>query len=913
MDQDIVVFDLIVTQSEWGQEQWITFAALRIHNEALQKSVVLDVGASSLRMHFQDILEIFENAVLVGAEGALKLKALEQQLNFRFPQLVWDVLELIRIFFPTLSSYSLPYLAEKLEITPLACSTQDASRLKVEEHAWITWRLLQVCWKKGLAFDLSFFDQAKHLLEGWTGRGFIDQLQKMVSRRFPDRRIRTDLVLAPEPETPTEGLFNNQLKMDAPLPQQKEWVIHSFSPGGIFEQNLPGYESRPGQVEMVKQVVNALVGPHHVVVEAGTGTGKSFAYLLPSLWLAKRLEQRVVIATHTIPLQEQLLKKDIPVLERVLPFSFRAAVLKGKGNYGCLKKWQSCLGNVREIQRLEHRLALLSLLVWLRETPTGDIQELAKIPGLRQIWPLVNAENEACIPAKCSHAGVCFLLRARKKAEEADILIVNHSLLFSDLKTDFNVLPEYHYLVIDEAHQIHQAALQHLGAELSLELVERTVENIYRSVGPCFYGTLKQRWEQLVERAPMVAWDVFQTRMERLPESSRLVLDQARELFRFLAILLGPQRNFRFTARHLTEPWWSNFNVQVENLIGRIKALVSIFESLVIVLKGEEADDAEELQFIISGHQRACDTLLETLTLAMEIHHPKQVTWLEQSPRLSLKTSPVDVSEILREKVFSRLDAAILTSATLSIADSFEHLLRDIGLPRETITARVASPFDYDLQMRFFVVKNEGNAQRMPEEKVVELSEFIVEVAQKMRGRTLVLFTSHQFLKETHAVLQERLARIEIDVLAQGIDGDRAALLEAFKRNPQSVLLGANSFWEGIDLPGDTLSCVIMVKLPFWPPTLPLIEARSEFVKSQGRDPFNEFLLPEAVIRFKQGFGRLIRSKADRGVVILLDSRVIEKPYGRQFLSSLPIHTHLRGENQHVFRKIEQWMANEVE
>jgi len=267
------------------------------------------------------------------------------------------------------------------------------------------------------------------------------------------------------------------------------------------------------------------------------------------------------------------------------------------------------------------------------------------------------------------------------------------------------------------------------------------------------------------------------------------------------------------------------------------------------------------------------------------------------------------VRDILNEKLFSHFDAVVLTSATLSISNSFEHFLRDIGLPKTTRTAQVDSPFDYERQMRFFVVKKGMSLYDTDEEKAKHLSEFITEVAERMDGRTLVLFTAHKLLRETYASLNPSLSRIGIQTLAQGFHGERSTILEAFKRNPKSVLLGANSFWEGIDLPGDTLSCVILVKLPFWPPSLPLIEARSEFLKSLGRDPFQELLLPEAVIRFKQGFGRLIRTKEDRGVVILLDDRVIEKYYGRFFLNSLPIQTHIRGENSLILRKIEEWWA----
>ncbi|MDR3584438.1 MAG: helicase C-terminal domain-containing protein [Desulfosporosinus sp.] len=927
MRKDIVVFDVETTGLEVEQDEIIEFAALRIRNGQIQESchflvqieqeitgkILMLTGilaeelvkATPLIEHRQEILDFFEDADLVSHHVSFSISSLEKKLKVKFQQPQWDTLELARIFFPTVHHYQLAYLAEKLALVLRNGSEFHRS----ETNAWLTWKLFEACSTKGLGFDLSFYDQAKSFLEGWAGRSFIDGAYKEITRRFPDRQIRTDLVLAPI----FEGLFAQGQTSTANIPRSIDWVVDSFSPGGILERNLPGYESRPGQVRMAKLIAEGLTSSQHVVVEAGTGTGKSFAYLIPSLWSAIKTGKKVVVATHTIPLQEQLQKKDIPILENVLPFSFRVAVLKGKGNYCCLKKWQGCLVNPRDIPDGEQSLAVLSILVWLRETITGDLQELSKVPGLMQLWPSLSADNETCIPGKCSKAGVCFLQRARKKAEEADLLIVNHSLLFSDIKTDYNVLPEYHQLVIDEAHQIYQTALQHLGSDLSLDNVTRIIDNIYRLSGPDFYGTVKQRLGSLAHVVPSVPWDVFEKRLENIPEICHLILEQAEEMFQLLSIILGTERTFRFVASHATQIWWKGLNVQIENLFGRIKALVTVLESLISTFSGEDADEVEELNYVLAGHQRELQALLDTLNLVSDVNNPKQVTWLEQNFRLYLKTSPIEVSDILKEKIFSRLDSVILTSATLSISNSFVHFLRDIGLPKATITAQVDSPFDYERQMRLFVVKKGLNHQNSDEQKARELSEFIFEVAERMKGRTLVLFTAHKLLRETYASLNPRLARIGIETLAQGIHGERSTLLEAFRRNPKSVLLGANSFWEGIDLPGDTLSCVILVKLPFWPPTLPLIEARSEFLKSQGRDPFQELFLPEAVIRFKQGFGRLIRSKGDRGVVILLDDRAIEKYYGRVFLSSLPIQTHVRGENTLVLRKIEEWNTRELD
>lgn len=921
MRKDIVFLYIETAFLEGKQKEILEFAALRIHDGLLQKScyfpvrtdlesfnkseahsIILEkdlIGALPLAEHRQEILDCFEDAVLISHQGASSLKSLARALNTHFQHLQWDTFELAQIFFPTMHHYQLSYLAEKLCLA----DGEDSFVHFVERKAYTTWRLFEACREKGLGFDLSFLDQAQALLEGWPEKGFFDDLRREITLRFPDRRIQTDLVLSPLPE----GLFALERIPNQKIPNSSNWVINSFSQGGILEQSLPGYECRSGQTKMAKLIVEGLNSAQHVVVEAGTGTGKSFAYLIPSLWFARQNGRKVVIATHTIPLQEQLQKKDIPMLEKVLPFSFRTSVLKGKGNYCCLKKWLNCVTNPREIMGQEQKLAVLSILVWLRETQTGDIQELHKVPGLMSIWSSLSADYEMCNPSKCSKSGVCFLLRARKKAEEADVLIVNHSLLFADLKTDYNVLPEYHHLIIDEAHQIYQTALQNLGSELCFESLSRIIDAIYRQSGPSFFGTIQPRLDSLKYRAPSVSWDTFDKRLDNIPELCLKVVEQGKELFQLLEVILGNDRTFRFVPNHTNLTWWAPLYVQAENLLGRLKSLVNVFQSLTSTLNGEEADEVEELRHVITTHQRELQEMSDTLVLAINVNDPKRVTWLERSSRLYLKSSPIEVNDILKEKIFSRLDTVILTSATLSIANSFDHFLQDIGLPLTTKTAVVESPFNFDEQMQFFILKKGFNLGFSDEENVEILSQFIFEVADRMHGRTLVLFTAHKLLQQTYSALNPRLTRINISTLAQGIHGERTTLLESFKRNPKSVLLGANSFWEGIDIPGETLSCVILVKLPFWPPSLPLIEARSEFLKSQGKDPFRELLLPEAVIRFKQGFGRLIRSKEDRGFVILLDDRVINKYYGRYFLSSLPIQTHYRGDDTLLFDKISEW------
>jgi ATP-dependent DNA helicase DinG len=923
LKRNIVIFDLETTGLDILNDEIIEFGAWRIEEGEQPYSLQFLVNprqevsdkilsltgitrdklscAGSLEEYREQILAFFKDAVIVGHNLEFDLSFLEKGLGNIFSQEKWDTLELARIFFPSMGHYRLAVLAEKLALEML----QNYKIHRAGTDAWITWKLLEACWQKGKEHDLSFYDQAKSLIEGWNSAGFFALLRNEIARSFPDRPIRTDLVIKPQ----NEGLFSGKVVKEK-IPAEAEWVLKCFSSDGILRETLTGYESRMGQRTMAESVVQGLTQSCHIVVEAGTGTGKSFAYLIPALWWAKRTGQKVVVATHTIPLQEQLYQKDLPVLERVLPFPFRSVLLKGKGNYCCLKKWALLQHNPLELTG-EERIAALYVLSWLRETETGDFQELPQVPGVRRIWPKLSAETENCDPVRCLRAGVCFFLRARKRAEDADLVIVNHSLLFSDMKTDFKVLPEHHYLVVDEAHHLHRSALEQLGSEICLEGVIRVIEKVFRSQGQCFFTTYKLRQGYLAALAPGVAWDAFAAKLEGIPEKCEHVLVQLRELFRLFAKIVNGQQSLRLVKAFKEENWWLVLETQAENLIGRFTQLISSLAGLSEILVGEDMNELDGLRHELAGYQRELESFKDTLSYILNPEDSLRVTWLEQNYTLYLKSSPVEVSRILKEKIFSRLNSAILTSATLSIADSFVHYLEEVGLAENTTSLQVISPFDYENQMSFFVVKNFWKSQNTEESTAVKIAEFVAGIAGKLRGRTLVLFTSHRLLRTTYVPLVKYLETFKLDVLAQGIDGSRSTLLGEFLRNSGSVLLGTSSFWEGIDIPGQALSCVILVKLPFWPPSLPLIEARSELIESQGKNPFWEYMLPEAVIKFKQGFGRLIRSKADRGFVILLDDRVIEKRYGSLFLSSLPLKTHIRGDDKQVLKKINTWILDE--
>ncbi|MDR3287919.1 MAG: DEAD/DEAH box helicase [Peptococcaceae bacterium] len=849
---------------------------LGISQEARQKAV-------SLEECYQDILRFFEGAVLVGPEIAAKAAFLGRRLGVEIHNECWDVLELARIFFPRIQETKLKSLAARLAAAPGAEEKEERPELEPpENNAGLSWRLLRACWHKGLRFDLSFYQEAEPLTVGWQGKGFFDALRREISRKFPDRPIRVDLGLA----WPEEGLFQKKEGKKA-VPPERQWVEDCFAPRGLLEQCIDGFENRPGQRSMAKEVLDGLTQARHCVLEAGTGVGKSLAYLLPSVWWAQKTGGKVVVATHTIPLQEQIVAKDLRVIEAALPFSFKTALVKGKSNYLCLKEWLSYLRQARE-ESVGERIAVLSVLVWLRETLAGDFQELPYGLGYKELQAKIHADVEACNAAKCAQAELCFLWRARRQANQADLLIVNHSLLFADIKTGGMILPEYDYLVIDEAHHLFDTAVAQLGCYLSQDRVIRVLERLVRAKGGAFYTQVSQKLGRLAAIAPQCSWARFRDCLAALPEAVDLAKNQATELFLLLESIVGKQGSRRIRESDQNASWWEGLNVQLDNLSGRIAEIDRALEKLIEFIAEEHDEEIQDLLYEMSGLRAQLAMISEGFPYFLAVDHPQRVSWLEkQGRRVVWRSCPIEVSETLRECLFNRLHSVILTSATLTVADSFNHFCQEIGLPPDIRCVQVESPFCYEEQLKLFVVRSLLDAGQSMSGQGAVLADFLARVVRIWQGRTLALFTSHRLLQEVYQALESKLE--DTALLGQGINGGRSAILDEFRQNSNTLILGTNSFWEGIDLPGDILKCVILVKLPFWAPGIPLIEARSEWLARQNQDPFNEYLLPQAVLRFKQGFGRLIRTKTDQGCIIVLDDRIVQKSYGKIFLRSLPV------------------------
>jgi len=668
---------------------------------------------------------------------------------------------------------------------------------------------------------------------------------------------------------------------------------------------FPGFEKRTEQVEMARTVAETLNEGGHLVVEAGTGTGKSLAYLVPAASYALRNSSRVVVSTDTINLQEQLIGKDIPLLQRLLQGEqaedggaslgeLRFAQLKGRRNYLCLLRL-AALRRSPSLTLQEGKL-LARILLWLPNTETGDRAELNLSPPQESIWGQVSADNDACLSQSCFYVrrGACFLHRARKRAEAAHILVVNHALLLSDVAMEGHVLPEYRHLVIDEAHNLEDEATQQFGFQAGDVEIADFLSRIHHRVRgrPAgLVGNLRESLKSARSLAVAASPDAIEA-LAAAAESARRSLPV---LFDLLAsfLLERAREEGDYNQRLLlnramrVQPDWPDIEMAWENLDAVLHDVVGLLGRIEEALGDVEAGESllsEELTAEVSGLLQEGQRLREGIASVLGRDDPGTIAWLtydRQNGGITLAAAPLTVADVLQTKLFAQKDSVTLTGATLSVQGKFDYLCERLGLeePRQLL---LGSPFDYARSTLMLLPR------AMPEPNEIayqsELEQAVIDLCRTSEGRALVLFTSHGALRATHAGVREALEREEILAIGQGVDGSPKSMLNALRENQRTVLLGTASFWEGVDIVGEALSLLLIARLPFAVPTDPIALARSALYD----DPFVQYMLPQAVIRFKQGFGRLIRRKTDRGVVVVLDRRIRSKPYGSAFLQSLP-------------------------
>jgi ATP-dependent DNA helicase DinG len=832
-----------------------------------------------------------------------------------------DTYEMASVLVPNAGRYQLGALAQILGIAlPATHRALDDARVTHGVYARLYEAVMELPIEV-LAEIVRLGDE----VENWMGYGlFFDALRARSKEVIPPQASRQGFFGPLLDRTQSEDL-QPLAPPEELMPLDPEEVASILEHGGEFSKFFEHYEQRPEQVEMLRAVTDALSRGKHLMVEAGTGVGKSFAYLIPAALWGLQNSTRVVISTNTINLQDQLINKDIPDLQEALDIDIFASVLKGRNNYLCPRRME--ILRRRGPDSAEEMRVFAKVLVWLYQGGSGDRVDInLNGPIEREIWSRMSAADDGCSADNClKHTGgACPFYRARQFAQSSHIIIVNHALLLADVATGNRVLPEYDYLIVDEAHHLESAttnalsfratqsdlvrllrSLGSFGSSSSQKsgVLGRLLALLHDSVRPSEYAAMNQ----LVERASDHAFQL-ESLVRAFFDTIDHFLFEQRE-----GQALGPySQQVRILPGTRIQPAWLEVEVSWEDAHKTSQALIGEIEQIsqAIVDLSEsgfsDVDLLEETYHDISNLLTRLKEMIDNLEAMVFDPQPEAIYWAEirSSGRgITLQAAPLHIGPLVQKHIWHEKLSVILTSATLTTAGEFDYLRGRLSA-EDAYDLSLGSPFDYENSTLLYIPNNIPEpSDRNGHQHAIEGC--LIHLCKTIGGRTLALFTSYAQLKRTSQAITPALAEAGITVFEQGEGASAHSLLESFRETEQAVLLGTRAFWEGVDIPGDDLSVLVIVKLPFAVPSDPIVASRSETFE----DPFYQYTIPEAILDFRQGFGRLIRTETDRGVAVILDRRVLTKRYGRMFIESLPQCTQRVGPIQNLPQEAERWLG----
>jgi ATP-dependent DNA helicase DinG len=865
--------------------------------------------------NIHDILEkltaFIGDAPILGHNIQFDLSFLKKHKLFEFNETI-DTYEMASVLMPSASRYNLGALGKQLRI--LLPATHRAL-----DDARVTVAVFQKLFAQSCELPVELLAEIVRYSEPiqWDGSwAFEHALTSQPQTGVKEKHVRPKILIGELSEKMEEKHRVSSLQVPRELlPLDPEETASVLEHGGLFSRFFESFEYRLEQVEMLRGVAKALSFGQHLMVEAGTGVGKSFAYLVPAALFALLNNTRVVISTNTINLQDQLFKKDIPDMCNALGISMRTAVLKGRSNYLCPRRLE--LLRHRGPTNADEMRVLAKVLVWLLNNTTGDRTEINLTgPSERDVWVHLSAEDDACTSETCLErtGGACPFFQAKLSSLNAHLLIVNHALLLTDVALGNRILPPYEHVIIDEGHHLEAATTD----ALSFQMTRYDMERMIREAGSSNSGILGQLIIAIRNQVRPSEFALMQQKVERATDLIFRLHEQMRIFFDSLTEFVGLQRegqpanSYSFQQRILpstrTQPGWDSVEITYSAASETLSLLITILGETQKGAAELFSSGVESLEDVISNLGNLYRRLTEAETmLGSMIFNPvaDYVYWVDVNPnnnRVTLNAAPIRIGALVEKYLWHEKRCVILTSATLTSHGEFGYT-RNILSADEADEMALGSPFDYEGSALLYIA-NDIAEPNSPDYQH-QLDRTLIQLCKASGGRTLVLFTSYAQLKRTSKNIFSPLAESDITIYEQGEGASPNALLESFKNTNRAVLLGTRSFWEGVDIPGEALSVLVIVKLPFSVPSDPLVAARSETYE----DPFNEYHLPEAILRFRQGFGRLIRTQSDRGVVAILDRRVLTKTYGKLFIESLPQCTLKVGTMMELPRTAKNWLG----